>query len=74
VKERLAYVRKLLVYVAGVATTASPITEAVIVNDSATNATSTAANTYSRVLLSPAVGSKGAQDSLTLVWDWNVGT
>jgi hypothetical protein len=57
-----------------VATTASPITEAVIVNDSATNATSTAANTYSRVLLSPAVGSKGAQDSLTLVWDWNVGT
>jgi hypothetical protein len=70
----LRQIRYTGVWAAGVATTASPITEAVIVNDSATNATSTAANTYSRVLLSPAVGSKGAQDSLTLVWDWNVGT
>ena len=62
------------VWAAGVATTVNPITEAVIVNDAGTNATSTAANTYSRVILVPAVGSKGAQDSLSLVWDWNIGT
>lgn len=55
-------------YAPGEATTASPITEAVIVNDTiATDATSTAANTASRVLLT-GIGSKGAADTLTLTW------
>ena len=63
-------------WAAGKATTASAITEAVIVNDYAagTDATSTAANTLSRVLLSPAIGSKGANDTLTVTWTWDVGT
>jgi hypothetical protein len=55
-------------YAAGEATTASPITEAVIVNDTiGTDATSTAANTVARVLL-PGIGSKGASDTLTITW------
>lgn len=55
-------------YAAGEATTASPITEAVIVTDTiATDATSTAANTISRVLLA-GIGSKGAGDTLTITW------
>jgi hypothetical protein len=54
-------------YAAGEATTASPITEAVIVNDAATDATSTAANTWSRVLLT-GIGSKGASDTLAITW------
>jgi len=55
-------------YAAGEGTTASNITEAVIVNDTiATDATSPAANTVSRVLLaSPAP--KAAGDSLTVTW------
>ena len=55
-------------YVAGEATTASNITEAVIVNDTiGTDATSAAGNTISRVLLaSPAP--KAAGDSLTVTW------
>ena len=55
-------------YAAGTATTASPITEAVIVTDTiATNATSTAANTIARVLIA-GVGSKAAGDSLAITW------
>lgn len=55
-------------YAAGEATTASPITEAVVVNDSiATDATSSAANTVCRVLLT-GIGSKGASDTLTISW------
>jgi hypothetical protein len=55
-------------YAAGEATTASPITEAAIVNDTiGTDATSTAANTVARVLLT-GIGSKGASDSLTITW------
>jgi hypothetical protein len=55
-------------YAAGEATTASPITEAAVVNDTiTTDATSAAANTASRVLLS-GIGSKGASDVLTLTW------
>jgi len=55
-------------YAAGTATTASPITEAVIVTDTiSTNATSTAANTIARVLIS-GVGSKAAGDSLSITW------
>lgn len=55
---------------AGIATTASPITEAVINTDTIANdnaTTATAANTVSRVLLS-GIGSKGASDTLALTW------
>lgn len=56
-------------YAAGEATTASAITEAVLVNDTiATDATSAAANTISRVLVA-GVGSKGASDTLTVTWN-----
>lgn len=62
---RITYKRT---YAAGEATTASPITEAVIVNDTiATNATSTAANTISRIAIS-GITSKGASDVLTATW------
>lgn len=50
---------------AGVATN-SAITEAVIVNDAATNATSSAANTIARILF--AAKDKGADDSLAITW------
>jgi hypothetical protein len=55
-------------YAAGEATSASNITEVVIVTDAiGTDATSTAANTASRALLaSPAP--KGASDTLTITW------
>ena len=55
-------------YAPGEATTASPITECVIVNDTiATDATSAAAATISRVLLT-GIGSKAAGDTLTVTW------
>lgn len=55
-------------YAAGEATTASPITEAALVTDTiSTDATSTAANTIARVLLT-GIGSKGASDTLTVTW------
>ena len=55
-------------YAAGEATTASPITEAVIVTETISNDdTSTAAETISRVLLS-GIGSKGASDTLAITW------
>ena len=55
-------------YAPGEATTASAITEAVIVNDTiATDATSAAAATISRALVS-GVGSKAAGDTLTITW------
>lgn len=52
-------------WAAGVATN-SAITEAVICNDAGTNATSTAANTYSRVVFTAV--NKGASDSLAITW------
>ncbi|MEU0940114.1 hypothetical protein [Embleya sp. NPDC005971] len=55
------------VWAAGKATTASPITECVIVNDTLTDATSLAAATISRVLLT-GIGSKGSGDTLTVTW------
>jgi hypothetical protein len=56
-------------YAAGEATTASAITEAVIVNDTiATDATSTAANTISRILVT-GISAKGASDTLTATWN-----
>lgn len=53
-------------WAAGVATNAA-ITEAVIVNDRATDATTTAANTISRVVF--AAQNKGASDSLAITWN-----
>lgn len=55
-------------YATGKATSASPITEAVIFTDSLADATSTAANTIARVLLS-GFPSKGSLDTLTIVWN-----
>lgn len=54
-------------YAPGTATTASAITEAVLVIDTLADATSTAANTIARVLLT-GIGSKGSGDSLTVTW------
>lgn len=54
-------------YAAGEATTASAITEVALVTDAATDATSTAANTWSRAILA-GIGSKGASDTLTITW------
>ncbi len=60
-------------FAAGKATTGSAITEAVIVNEALTDATSAAAATVSRVLLT-GIGSKGAADTLTLTWTHDIGT
>lgn len=46
--------------------TETALTEAVIVNDAAADATSTAANTYARVVF--AAVNKGASDSLAITW------
>lgn len=54
-------------WAAGTATDAA-LTEVVIVNDSGTNATSTAANTASRALFGSAIN-KGASDSLVVTWN-----
>lgn len=51
---------------AGTATDTA-LTEAVIVNDSGTNATSTAANTASRVVFTAV--NKGASDTLAITWN-----
>lgn len=56
-------------FAAGEATTASPITEAVIVNDTiATDATSSAANTMSRILVT-GISGKASTDTLTATWN-----
>lgn len=54
-------------WAAGKATTASPITEVVLVIDTLADATSSAANTIARALLT-GIGSKGASDTLTVTW------
>lgn len=55
-------------YAAGKATSASAITEVVIVNDTiATDQATAAASTISRALLT-GIGSKGASDTLTITW------
>ena len=54
-------------WAAGKATTASPITEVVLVNEALTNATSAAANTVARALIS-GVPSKSPTDELTVTW------
>lgn len=59
-------------YAAGKATSASAITEAVIVNETLADATSAAAATVARVLLT-GIGSKGASDTLTVTWTHDIG-
>jgi hypothetical protein len=54
-------------WAAGVATSAT-INEVAIVNDQATNADSTAPNTYSRAVLTTV--NKTASDSLAVTWNW----
>jgi len=61
---RITYV---CTFAAGKATSASPITEAVIVNETLADATSAAAATISRSLLT-GIGSKGAGETLTVTW------
>lgn len=56
-----------VLYAAGTATNGA-ITEAVIVNDAATNATTSAANTYSRTVFTAI--NKGGSDTLTVTWNW----
>ena len=58
---------------AGKATTASAITEAVIVNDVLADATTAVAATVSRFILT-GIGSKAATDTLTLTWTHTLGT
>jgi hypothetical protein len=53
-------------WAAGVATNGA-ITEVAIVNDQATNATTTAANTYSRAIISSV--NKTASDTLAITWN-----
>lgn len=56
-------------FAAGKATTASTITEAVLVNETLTDAAGAGASaTIARVLLSPTIGGKGASDSLVVTW------
>ena len=54
-------------YAAGKATSASAITEVVLVTDTLADATSSAANTICRALLT-GIGSKAAGDSLQVTW------
>jgi hypothetical protein len=54
-------------WVPGVATTSNPITEAVIVNDTLTNATSAASATVARVAIS-GVSAKASTDQLVITW------
>lgn len=55
-------------WAAGKATTASPITEVVLVNETLTDATSASAATIARALLT-GIASKGASDTLTVTWN-----
>jgi hypothetical protein len=54
-------------YAPGKATSASPITEVVIVNAALTDATSAASGTLARSLLT-GIGSKGAGETLIVTW------
>jgi hypothetical protein len=55
-------------WAAGTPAGTNTITEVVIVNDQATNATSTAANTFSRAVITSVT--KTATDSLAITWNW----
>ena len=66
---RITYKRT---YAAGEATSGSPITEAVIVNETiSTDATSAAANTISRIAVT-GISAKGASDTLTATWNHDI--
>jgi hypothetical protein len=68
---RITYKRT---YAAGEATTASPITEAVIVTEViSSDTTSTEAETISRILVT-GISAKGASDTLTATWHHDIGT
>jgi len=54
-------------YIAGEATTAGAITEVALVTDASTDATSTAANTWARALLT-GIAAKASTDTLTVTW------
>ena len=62
---RVTYV---VTYAAGKATSASPVTEAVLVNDTLADATSAESATVARVLLT-GIPSKGSGETLTLTWN-----
>jgi hypothetical protein len=63
-----AVVTYKVTYAAGEGTTASPVTEVVIVNDTiATDTATAAANTIARAILG-GIGSKGASDTLAITW------
>jgi hypothetical protein len=61
------------VWGAGKATSASPITEVVLVIDTLADATSNATNTIARAVVAD-VAAKTAQDSLTITWTHDLGT
>jgi len=61
------------VFGAGVGTTSTPITEAVLTNVAAGTAPAVG-NTVSRLLFGTPVGTKGAQDTLTVTWIHNLGS
>jgi len=66
---RITYKRT---YAAGEATTASAITEAVIVNETiSTDATSAASATISRIAVT-GISAKGASDTLTATWNHDI--
>lgn len=55
------------VWAAGKATSANPITEVVLVNDTLADTTSPEGNTVARALLN-GIAAKGADDTLTVTW------
>src|SRR5688500_16884539 len=57
----------------GAGTTSTPITEAVLTNVAA-GTTPAIGNTVSRLLFTTPVGTKGAQDTLTVTWLHNLGS
>lgn len=59
------------IWVPGKATSAVPVTEVVLVNDTLTDATSPAASTISRALLT-GIPTKGVDDTLTVTWHHNL--
>lgn len=68
-RRRITYVAT---WAAGKATSAAPITEAVIVNGALTDTTSPEAETLARVVFGTAVPSKGALDTLQVTWTHDI--
>jgi hypothetical protein len=55
-------------YAPNKATSAAPITEVALVNNTLTDATSAEADTVARAILSPSITAKSAGDTLVVVW------